>query len=271
MPMLQWDDFLQFCRERVAEYNARPHASLNGLSPDQALQGFIAKGWQADRMQPDALALLFRPRMARTVQRGEVRLFNNQYFSRDLTELHGQTVHVAYDIHDPQQVWVYLPDGRYVCSAEWGANRSQYFPTSQVQHARDQRAAAQLRNLAAKRDAIEQERDARPALTVIDSPVSLPGIRSSDIAGAFNRMAEAREPLNASPLRVVDAEVVAGQGFSVPATPQLRIRQWHALSGQAAAGEVLTDKETRWLASYPKSREFSVMNKQPDNAGKETA
>jgi len=274
MPMMQWDDFLQFCRERVAEYNARPHASLNGLSPDQALQGFIAKGWQADRMQPDALALLFRPRMERTVQRGEVRLFNNQYFSRDLTELHGQTVHVAYDIHDPQQVWVYLPDGRYVCSAEWGANRSQYFPTSQVQHARDQRAAAQLRNLAAKRDAIEQERDARPALTVIDSPVSIPGIRSSDIAGAFNRMAEAREPLNASPLRVVDAVTVdtTAQGFVTPATPELRIRQWQQLSDLAEAGGLLTEQETRWMVRYAKSSEYTVMKMKLDaSSKKETA
>ncbi|MCQ4142808.1 Mu transposase C-terminal domain-containing protein [Vogesella sp. AC12] len=263
MPMMAWDDFLRFCAERVADYNARPHASLKGQSPDQALQGFIAKGWAPEMLPPAVLTLLFRPRMARSVQRGEVRLFNNQYFSQALTELHGETVHVAYDIHNPNQVWVYLPDGRFVCSAEWGANRAHYFPTSQVQHARDRRASAQLRNLDSKRDAIEQERDGRPALTVIDSPMTIPGIRSSDIAGAFDRITVEREPLNASqPLRVINAEVIeeSPSGFVVPRTAELRIQQWRELAGHAERGVLLTEAETKWLASYAKSHEFKVMS-----------
>lgn len=261
MPMMQWEDFLRFCAERVADYNARPHASLKGLSPDQAWQGFVAKGWQADILQPEALALLFRPRMERTVQRGEVRLFNNQYFSRELTELHGESVHVAYDIHDPNQVWVYLPDGRFVCSAEWGANRAKYFPTSQVQHARDQRAAAQLRNLDSKRAAIEQERDGRPALTVIDNPISIPGLQGRDIVGAFERLAEPQPLETSQPLQVVNATQPAPEGgFDVPTTAELRIQCWQALSALAETGVLLTDKETRWLASYPKTSEFKVMS-----------
>lgn len=262
MPMMAWDDFLRFCTERVADYNARPHASLKGLSPDQAWQGFVAKGWQAETLPQDALALLFRPRMERTVQRGEVRLFNNQYFSHELTELHGETVHVAYDIHNPNQVWVYLPDGRFVCSAEWGANRTHYFPTSQVQHARDRRASAQLRNLDSKRAAIEQERDGRPALTVIDSPMTIPGIRSSDIAGAFQRIAEPVALDGGQPLRVINAEVVEDtpSGFAVPRTAELRIQQWRELAGHAEGGVLLTEAETKWLASYAKSHEFKVMS-----------
>lgn len=262
MPMMQWDDFLRFCTERVADYNRRPHASLKGLSPDQAWQGFVAKGWQAETLPQDALALLFRPRMERTVQRGEVRLFNNQYFSRELTELHGETVHVAYDIHNPNQVWVYLPDGRFVCSAEWGANRTHYFPTSQVQHARDRRASAQLRNLNSKREAIEQERDGRPALTVIDSPMTIPGIRSSDIAGAFQRIAEPVALDGGQPLRVINAEVIEDtpSGFAVPRTAELRIQQWRELASHAERGVLLTEAETKWLASYAKSHEFKVMS-----------
>ncbi|BAK76461.1 phage transposase [Pseudogulbenkiania sp. NH8B] len=272
MPLIGWDDFLPFCRERVAEYNARPHASLKGLSPDQAWQGFVAKGWQAERLESATLEALFRPRMERTVQRAEVRLFNNQYFNEALAELHGETVHVAYDIHDPHRVWVYLTEGRFVCTAEWNANRSSYVPTSAKTAAQEKRAAAQLRNLDKKRDVIEQERGGRPALTVIDSPVVMPGISGRDIVGAFERLAEPEVPLiHREPVRTINAASGDTEGFVVPPAPELRIRVWHELSTLAEAGGLLTEKETKWLASYAKSHEFRVMSQKYAEADQASA
>ncbi|MGL9772948.1 MAG: Mu transposase C-terminal domain-containing protein [Sodalis sp. (in: enterobacteria)] len=40
-------------------------------------------------------------------QRGWVELLNNQYFARELIEVDRQTVRVAYDIHNPNEVIIH--------------------------------------------------------------------------------------------------------------------------------------------------------------------
>ena len=266
--MIAWDDFLAFARERVAEYNARPHSTLKKRSPDEVWQGFALNGWQA--MKEDAATLdgLFRPRVERTVARAEVRLFNNVYFNAALAELHGETVQVGYDIHDANRVWVYLADGRFVCAADWNANREAYFPQPVVEQKREARADARLRRIDGKRMEVEAERGGRPALTVVESQ-PIPGISGRDIAGAFERLEAVDVPSEpVTPVRAVNAAAspATNGGFVVPAAPELRIRKWLELSEQAEAGVLLTERETRWLASYAKSHEFSVMKKKEAEA-----
>ena len=264
LPMIAWGDFLSFARDRVAEYNTRPHVSLKKRSPDTVWAEFESHGWQAQCEDAGTLDALFRPRVERTALRGEVRLFNNVYFSAALAELHGETVQVAYDIHAAERVWVYLPDGRFVCHADWNANSAAYFPQPVVEQKRDARADAALRRLDEKREAVEFERTGRPALSVVTEP-TVPGISGRDIAGAFERLAPMDVPTATEPpLRVV--EDIEPMGFQVPGTPQLRYRQWLALSDLAEAGEMLADRETRWLASYARSHEFSVMQKKQADA-----
>lgn len=50
MPLMPWDIFVQWCEQRIAEYNASAHRSLNGTSPDLQWRSFQAKGW--DPPQP---------------------------------------------------------------------------------------------------------------------------------------------------------------------------------------------------------------------------
>lgn len=169
MPLMPWHLFTQWVQERIDWYNAKAHRSLGNTSPDLAWQSFAAKGWAAHALQADVLDTLFRPRVARTVARGELVLFNNRYFARELTEFHGEEIHVAYDIHNPAQVWAYWPDGRLICTAEVNGNRKHYFPVAVVEQARQQRAKGRLDRIETKREEILAELHGQAALPSVEA------------------------------------------------------------------------------------------------------
>ena len=164
MPLMPWELFMAWVQQRIDWYNARAHRSLGNTSPDLAWGAFEAKGWEAHHLGAEVIDTLFRPRVARTVARGELVLFNNRYFSRELTEFHGEVVHVAYDIHDPASVWAYWPDGRLICTAEVNGNRRHYFPVPVVEQARQKRAQGRLDKVEAKREEILAELHGSAAL-----------------------------------------------------------------------------------------------------------
>jgi putative transposase len=119
----------------------------------------VATGWEPLVLSNDDIAHVFRPREERTVVRGEVRLFNNRYFSPELEEFHGLNVHVAYDIHDPNRVWVFdMITGELIAPADWNANESKYFPDSVLNQAREKRAQGRLNRAMKRVDEIEAER-----------------------------------------------------------------------------------------------------------------
>ncbi|WP_375591748.1 Mu transposase C-terminal domain-containing protein [Chitiniphilus eburneus] len=173
-PLMSWADFMVFAARRVADYNARPHASLGGKSPDQV---WAEKGAATDlhRLTPDEAEHLFRPQATRKVQRGEIQLFNNRYFSAALEEHHGEFVRVGYDVHDAHHVWVYDRDGRFITRAEWGANEAAYFPQPVIEQNRQTRETARLRRLEGHADEVREllaapiaGELARPAFDAID-------------------------------------------------------------------------------------------------------
>ncbi|ODN71210.1 Mu transposase C-terminal domain-containing protein [Methylobrevis pamukkalensis] len=133
-----WDDFLVWCGEIVADYNARPHSGLpkiadatgkrRHMSPDEVWADFRAKGWEPDIMEFEEADAAFRPQTTRQVRRGEIQLFTNRYFAMDLEDFHEIEVLVAYDIHDASKVWVSTRDGRFICTANWHGNSVSYFP-----------------------------------------------------------------------------------------------------------------------------------------------
>ena len=158
VPVLGWDQFIAYADYCVAEYNARQHRSLKGKSPDQVWKEFRDNGWAPHLLLDGEADILFRPRLVRTAQRGEVQLFNHTYFSKLLTEFHGETVQVGYDIHKPEKVWIYDADGRFICTAEFMANARAYFPTSVVEKARDKRAEGRIKRHQDHIEEIEAER-----------------------------------------------------------------------------------------------------------------
>ncbi|OFC61626.1 Mu transposase C-terminal domain-containing protein [Candidatus Erwinia dacicola] len=76
---------------------------------------------------------MFKPEVKRVAVRGEVRGFNNRYFSTELATVEGEEVRVCFDIHDPHSVIVRRMDGSWVCDAIWDGNKVDAFPKPYVE------------------------------------------------------------------------------------------------------------------------------------------
>ncbi|ECI5214665.1 transposase [Salmonella enterica subsp. diarizonae] len=141
-----WNELIAAIEAGVEWYNNRPHSSLplreNGehYTPAQFRRYKLEKEkteieWLSDL----ELREMFMPQVERTVCRCEVRLFNNLYYSTDLTFEHGNKVLVNYDIHDATKVIIRRADGSYICEAIWDGNKQQAFPVTAEYHQRQQR------------------------------------------------------------------------------------------------------------------------------------
>ncbi len=255
--LLSWDDFIRFCDARIEFYNTKPHASLpkmhdgmarRNLSPNECWAQHQTQGWQPQQLNKDEAALIFRPRVTRSVLRCEIRLMNNIYFNQALTEFHGEQVQVAFDIHDAEWIWVYeLESGREICKAQWNANQQHYMPMPYVEQAREKRADARLKRIDVKRDEIEAERRGNFALQQ-DEPVFIPGLGSvSDIKSRIRaKEAESAEP------------AVIENGIKMPEamTPEERLKTY--MSYQSGAN--VPPEHEYWFTRYPRSKEFKSLN-----------
>lgn len=265
MPLMPWHVFVQWCEDRVADYNARPHRSLGGLSPDAAWANHAANGWEPERLAADELATLFRPRVVRKLDRAEIRLFNNIYFARELEEFHGLEAHIAYDIHDADRVWVYAPDGRLICEARVNGNARHYFPVPVVEQARQKRARGRLARVETKREEILAEvRGGAPLAAPASAQVVIAG-RVIDQAALAERSA-ARE--------AAEAEIVAAASPAPTAPPRSRHERsaaenyadWCALDERIAAGDTVTEADARWHRMYPTSAQFKAARRRAGSA-----
>ncbi len=173
--LMPWDEFIARCQKAVDDYNTRPHRSLPTITdpetgkrrhqtPCEAWDAALAEGWVPTTVTPEEAADLFRPYVYATVIRGEVRLFNNLYFSHELTEWHGEKVRVGYDMHDASRVWVRDNDGRLICVAEFEANKRAYFPQSAIDVAAEKRAKAREKRLEDKLEEVREELNPTPVL-----------------------------------------------------------------------------------------------------------
>lgn len=260
--LIAWDTFVAFCDSRMAFYNNKPHASLpkitdaqgrrRNMTPNECWQTHAQQGWEAQTLTQEQAAHVFRPQVTRTVRRGEVRLMNNIYFSHDLTEFHDEEVAVAFDIHDPQWVWVYaIDDQRLICKAEWNANRADYMPMSYVEQARDKRATARAKRLEHKLEEVHAERRGTLALQHSD-PMTIP------LVGNIQKIREqAPAPLQ--------AEAPAGHRtvFST-----MQPAQRFALHQQYSSGELAIPHDHRmWFERYPNTREYKAMQRKEERYG----
>lgn len=263
MPLMPWDLFVQWCEQRIADYNARVHSSLKGLSPLLAWRAFEARGWEPHKLSADELATLFRPRVTRKLARAEIRLFNNLYFARELEEFHGLDVHVAYDIHDPARIWVYLPDGRLICEALVNGNSRHYMPVAVIEQARQKRAEGRLARVDAKREEILEELHGGPAITapaggqvVIGGRVieheaisSKPEVPQTKARPAIaDRNGERRQRAEEIVKTMPRSERTAAENFA----------EWQALDARLQAGEEITEADARWHRSYPNSAQYKA-------------
>ena len=253
IPLIPFDVCVQFIDARINTYNAKAHRSLKGTSPDLSLRAFEARGWAPHSLKPEDTDTLFRPRVTRTIQRAEINLFTNIYFARELAEFHGIDAQIAYDIHDPSRIWVYTPEGRFICEAQANGNRRHYMPVPVVQQAREKRAKGRLARVDAKRDEILEELHGAPALAAPASSQIVLGGRVIDAdslaAQAFDSVCEIAQ---------VEQTVDTGKPAISRSdrTPADNYADWLAIEARLQAGEVLDEADARWHRMYPASAQY---------------
>lgn len=163
-----WQDFCRLMDEAVANYSGHPHRTLpkitdlvtgkrRHMTPLEAWNAGVAQGGAPEVPAPEICDDLFRPQTWRVVQRGQVSLLGNTYFSPGLEEYHGRRVAVGYDVWDAHRVWVRDEDGRLLAVAQWDANKQSYFPKTVVDAARERRERGRLKRLERARDEVLAE------------------------------------------------------------------------------------------------------------------
>ena len=141
-----WESLIEHIEAGVEWYNNRPHESLplrgdgEHFTPAQFRRYKLEKeATEIERLSDLELREMFMPQIERTVNRCEVRLFNNLYYSAELNNEHGNKVLVNYDIHDATRVVIRRLDGSFICEAVWDGNKQQAFPVTAEYHQRQQR------------------------------------------------------------------------------------------------------------------------------------
>ncbi|EAQ4448929.1 transposase [Salmonella enterica] len=166
-----WEQLMAAIEEEVANYNNRPHSSLprresgEHYSPAAYRKKLIREQGQdvlIDWLTPEELHEMFRPEKVCTTTRGEIRIFNNIYYSTELKFYTGEEVRVNYDIHDADSIIVRRMDGTYICDAIWNGNKVDGFAKSVRQQLQEKRVKGRIdRGMERVEDA---RRELRPAL-----------------------------------------------------------------------------------------------------------
>lgn len=266
--LISWTDFLAFADEVVNNYNNKPHSSLKKitdpvtfkkrhLSPLEAWNSALEMGAPIDRVEDWDAEDLFRPYEECKVRRGEIQLFSNRYFSKELAEFHGDTVLVGYDIHNADRITVRDEDGRLICYAYWNANKRAYFPQSKVEQARQRRADGRLRRLAVKQDEVLQEVNPQRVIEHIEN--------QNVITFNANKHQQLITELNALPVKQ-EKEVIYFK--DVPSEPIVKqeplktltpVQRWMNLDQRIQDGEQLTQEDHDFWIHYPMSKKFKQL------------
>jgi len=168
-------EFSDFLRVAAIKYNNKPHSALpkitapppndptgkakrRNMTPFEALAQAASKGWQPVLMPSEIQPYIFMPHELIKVRREKFTLRGNSYHAYELQNYHlRDDLIAAYDIHQPEHVWVMDGDERFICVAKWNGNKKHARPMSVVESAMIHRANQQKRNLKNKLDMIDQE------------------------------------------------------------------------------------------------------------------
>lgn len=261
--LMPWASFMEWVHQRMDWYNERPHSTLpkitdasgkrRHLTPNEAWNQHTAQGWEPLTLSGDEAAQIFRPRVTRKVLRGEIQVFANRYFSHELTEWHGEEVQVAYDLNDPQYIWLFDQEhDRLICKAEWNANRTDYMPMSFIEQAREKRYEGRLKRIENKRQEIEEERRGRPLLEH-DESISLGALGS--INGELIQRQMSKPVLH-------EPELIPLSRFE-----QMTAAQRYSLHRSYATGEKpIPEADARWFKTYAKTAEYRSMKRREEES-----
>lgn len=254
--LLSWPQFREFCADQVDAYNRRPHSALpkirdaetgriRHMAPLECWAWHIANGWdhKACLLTEQEIETMWLPRVERTVQRGQIELWSNTYYNRELEHLpKGTKVHVAWYQHDPERVQVWAQDGRLICYAFWEKNRWEARPISKGEQDMDARANARRKIKEQDIERIEAERrgyfDAPERCEVLPFPT-----QPQPQAITFDR-------------KQLEAKMRKAPKFEIPHDDRAKYRLWQALDGRLTKGEALGEEEMRFYEAYRLSRSY---------------
>lgn len=249
-----WQQFMQAVEDAVREYNtlhrhrslpkhaSGPYAGLH-MTPMEAFSAALVPS-DVQRLDETSLRNVFMPSVLRTAIRGEVRFLNQVYFSLDLQQFDKQQVSVRYDIRDPRSVWVWSVDGRFICQADFGANRVDYFPRPVIEMAREKRVLAAIKRREAQIETHRAElRTTVDALAAPEAPVFI-----GDITSPAERQVE-------EALQVVE-RVIENQAEARPFFHSTADRYEWLMQQRVQQRGTWTDADTVWLAAYVQSPDY---------------
>ena len=142
----------------VNEYNNRPHGALGKQTPNEVYAQKLDQDSLEIGLTESELATLWMPMQERTPARGLITLFNNEYAMPQLLNMlaEGEKVHVRFDIHNADKVWIFKLDGRYLGEAIWDGHKRAAFPEARI----DQLKEARVERFVAKAEReIKQKRE----------------------------------------------------------------------------------------------------------------
>lgn len=267
--LISWHDFLSFAAEVVNQYNNRPHSSLRRITdpvtmkkryqtPLEAWNEALAMGAPIDKVEDWDAEDMFRPYEERKVRRGEIELFGNRYFSAELSEYHGDSVLVGYDIHNADRLTVRDLEGRMICFAYWNANKRAYFPQTRVEQARQRRADGRLRRLAVKQDEVMQEASPRAVIEHIDNQTIIPfntSIKREQLVQELVSLPVAEQDTGAIFKQKIEFSMET-ELQAQPVEHQNKVERWIALDEQILAGLTVSEEDQTFWKQYPKSKKF---------------
>ena len=260
------------------EFNCTPHSALPKISdpstgkrrhqtPAEAWADHVAQGWKPVAVEGELLHDLFRPHETKVVRRAKVHLYSQSYHHAELEHWHGESVQVAYDIHDGERVWVKTLEGRLICEAKLDSVRG-YRARSVYEMALEKRADAAI----ARHEAhIAELGRQRPAHLLEHHSLSVPGLgdltpeRLNQHMGALLEAQAERvlePPAPAAALQPLTATVLPEPlpEWSVPDSPEGRWSVWHQLDDQLSAGIEPDPAALKWHSTYPHTKEFKALS-----------
>lgn len=272
--LLAWDDFMTLCHDEMQRYNNRPHHAhprrhnkLTGrkehLTPqqvwDEKLTMMVNLGKPLVQVHEADMVDLFRPYIERKVLRGEIKMFNHVYFSRDLEQYHGETVHVGYDIHDASQVWVRDVSGRLLAVAKFEANTRAYFAQPVIEQAHEKRILGQLKRVKVRENEILETLSPSRVLEHIDT-MRLPQEQIDKAFATLNKTieAEAVEVISMPKPMMTSAVNDVPDMKIMTETDDDRFERWLALDSRYKAGETLDSNDFDFHELFALSKTWRI-------------
>lgn len=199
------------------------------------------------------------------VQRGQVTLRRNVYYSAALQEYNGDRLRVAFDMHNAERVWLFDDDGRYVCHADWNGNRIDYMPVSVIEQAKEKRVAGQIKRLDNKQSILAAARPARALehqgrMNLGGRTLDMQALQQQAQLAMAKMQPKADEP--APPKAKVTAfrpSETPPEGWVRPATPQARAAEFARLS--ALPPESWTAEQAKFMATPQVQQEAAALER----------